>query len=200
VIQCRCQKGMTLVEVMVATMIFSMVMLATVTAMRTFATSYQKIVAEVETTDRMREVSHFLRQSLQSAVAESKFVAGGKRQLDWLAPVDRAGSAAGLQHLRLQLEDDVLMLSFAAYDVKQTDVDPTWGRYVPDYPLITDVTDFSLAYQMARGNAWASSTRVKAANGEDADQVPWAVSITVTTVNGSWPPIVVHLDAAKEAL
>ena len=54
------QKGMTLVEVTVATVIFSMIMLATVTALRAFAGTYAKLEEITARTAQMREADRFL--------------------------------------------------------------------------------------------------------------------------------------------
>ena len=55
------QRGMTLVEVTVATVIFSMIMLATVTALQTFAGTYAKLEEITARTTQMREADRFLR-------------------------------------------------------------------------------------------------------------------------------------------
>ena len=61
-------RGMTLVEVMVATTLFSMIMLATVTALRTFAMTYDRVRQEANKTSQIREGDRFIRQALQDAV------------------------------------------------------------------------------------------------------------------------------------
>ena len=61
------QKGMTLVEVMVASVIFALVMMALVSAMRTLAQSYERLQTVTGEAAQIREVERFLRQTLQSA-------------------------------------------------------------------------------------------------------------------------------------
>ena len=190
------QAGMTLVEVMVASVVFAMVMLATITAMRTFATSYERIVAAGAEANVLREVSHFLRESLRNAVAESSNFRGDKRQLMWLAPLDRAGSAGGLQHMRLRRQGDELILSFAPYDSERPQgEEPPWGDFVADYPLIRDVQRFELAYKMEADSAWVGAAIHTLADGNEADQVPWEIRISIETSSSVWPPILVHPDA-----
>jgi len=190
------QAGMTLVEVMVASVVFAMVMLATITAMRTFATSYERIVAAGAEANVLREVSHFLRESLRNAVAESSNFRGDKRQLMWLAPLDRAGSAGGLQHMRLRRQGDESILSFAPYDSERPQgEEPSWGDFVADYPLIRDVQRFELAYKMEADSAWVGAAIQTLADGNEADQVPWEIRISIETSSSVWPPILVHPDA-----
>ena len=102
------QKGMTLVEVTVATVIFSMIMLATVTALRAFAGTYAKLEEMTARTTQMREADRFLRVILRSAINHPDFFEGGLHTLQWVAPIDRVGSAGGLQHLRLTREGNRL--------------------------------------------------------------------------------------------
>ena len=53
------QSGMTLVEVTVASLIFAMIMLAVVTAMRTFGQSYERLQQLTDQTAQKREVTAF---------------------------------------------------------------------------------------------------------------------------------------------
>ena len=189
------QAGMTLVEVMVASVVFAMVMLATITAMRTFATSYERIVAAGAEANVLREVSHFLRDSLRNAVDESSNFHGDKRELIWLAPLDRAGSAGGLQHMRLRRQGNELVLSFAPYDLERPQSEePQWGSFVTDYPLIRDVQQFELAYKMDANSEWVGTTTQTSSSGNQTDQVPWEIRISIETSSSVWPPILVHPD------
>ena len=118
------QKGMTLVEVTVATVIFSIIMLATVTALRAFAGTYARLEEMTARTTQMREADRFLRVILRSAINRRDFFEGGLHALHWVAPIDRVGSAGGLQHLRLSREGNRLMLSFAP--VMESDTPPPY--------------------------------------------------------------------------
>ena len=66
-------RGMTLVEVTVATVIFSMIMLATVTALQTFAGTYAKLEKITARTAQMREADRFLRVTLKAAINRPDF-------------------------------------------------------------------------------------------------------------------------------
>ena len=62
------QRGMTLVEVVVAATIFAVIMLATTTGFGTFARSYEALSLETAKTSRIREVDSFLRATFRDAV------------------------------------------------------------------------------------------------------------------------------------
>ena len=104
------QSGMTLVEVTVASLIFAMIMLAVVTAMRTFGQSYERLQQLTDQTAQKREVDRFLRQVLRDALPEAGYFDGAAAWLEWVAPVDRVGSAGGLQHLKLEAKGKDLIL------------------------------------------------------------------------------------------
>ena len=53
------QSGMTLVEMVIAATIFAMIMLATVTGLRTFALSHDRLLTKTAYTSEMREVDRF---------------------------------------------------------------------------------------------------------------------------------------------
>ena len=65
------ERGMTLVEVTVASIVFALIMLAVVTAMRTFGQAYDRLQEVTNSTTQRREVDRFLRYALEDALAES---------------------------------------------------------------------------------------------------------------------------------
>ena len=67
----RGSAGFTLVEVVVALAILSLVMLATITGLRTLANTQVSLVRMTERVDGMRAVSSFLRDTLESAAVGS---------------------------------------------------------------------------------------------------------------------------------
>jgi len=85
------QGGLTLVEVIVATVILSMIMLATVTAMRTFGNTYERLMATTADTSEMREVHRFLRLAMRLSLILSlatPIVLPGRRPwIAWAVPV-----------------------------------------------------------------------------------------------------------------
>ena len=187
---------MTLVEVVVASVVFSMVMLATVTAMRTFGNSHATISRTIDATDRMREVHYFVRDSLRNAVNESGRFFGDADQITWLAPLDRVGAAGGLQYLRLYKSGERLMLAFAPYEPVDAGGDePPWGSVIEHYVLLDRVSDLQVSYRLPGNPAWVTSTMaVLKDQGEPVPVVPALVSISLVADDHQWPPIVVAID------
>ncbi len=190
------QCGMTLIEVTVAAVIFSMIMLATVTAFRTFAGTYTRLEQETARTTQMREAERFLRESLQSALNGPALFEGGHTTLKWVAPLDRVGGVAGLQHLRLSEQDRQLMLSFAP--LAESDRPPAWNSVAPAFPLISDLDKVRFFYQLSSGGAW-SEQMVTDNSSRDAE-LPRAIALEIVANGQPWPPVIVQFDQHRPAL
>ena len=189
----RRQGGMTLVEVTVASMVFAMIMLAVVTAMRTFGQSYDRLQDTTAHTSVKREVDRFLRQALKDALGETGYFQGASREVMWVAPLDRVGSAGGLQHLRLQASGEQLLLSFAPFD-READpgAAPAWGKAVKAVPLLDELKSFQVSYRMRPEEGWGrSSTRE---SDDVASGLPWAIRLDIETDSEVWPPIIVAFE------
>lgn len=182
-------RGMTLVEVIVATTLFSMIMLATVTALRTFALTYDRVQQEAERTSQIREGDRFIRQALHDAVNADGLFEGSSSMLHWVAPVDRAGSAAGLQHIQLLVRDEQMLVSFAP--LRASLEAPDWGRVAPDFPLLKDLENLAFSYQAEPLGEWSSRFEP---SDESTNNLPWAVKIELVLAGKAWPPIVVCLE------
>ena len=65
-------RGFTLVEVMVALSILSLLLLATISALRTFGNTQVSVEKLTNRVDEVRTVSGFLRDTLQSAVVGTR--------------------------------------------------------------------------------------------------------------------------------
>lgn len=190
------QKGLTLVEVMVASVVFAMIMAGTTTALRTFASTYQRLQIETKRTTEIREVERFLREALADAVSGDGWFVGSQTTLSWVAPIDRVGGAAGLQHLRISESKGQLVLSFAPLGASGRE--PAWGQQVQDFPLIHDLQRFALSYQPQPLANWQSEMR-----SEDQGQratIPWAVSLEIQSHDLAWPPLVVQLQQFAERM
>ena len=194
------QRGMTLVEVTVASVIFALIMLAVVTAMRTFGLSYDRLQQVTAQTAQKREVDRFLRQVLKDALPEAGYFDGAAMWLEWVAPVDRVGSAGGLQHLKLEARGSELVLHFAPFDrFGDPQDEPDWGRFVESVPLISNLEQFRVSYRMQPQESWA---RTLASSSENAIEgaLPWAVQLEIEAENEAWPPVIVAFAQYGERL
>ena len=190
------QYGMTLIEVTVAAVIFSMIMLATVTAFRTFAGTYARLEQETARTMQMREAERFLRASLQSALNGPALFEGEHTTLKWVAPLDRVGGVAGLQHLRLSQQEGQLMLSFAP--LAESDRPPAWNSVAPAFPLIGDLDKIRFFYHASAGDGW--SEQMVTDNSSRDSGLPRAIALEIVANGKPWPPIIVQFDQHRPAL
>lgn len=188
------ERGMTLVEVVVASTVFALVMLATVTAFRTLGTTYDRLNEMTSDTAKKREVDRFLRVSLVDAMNGEGRFEGDSREMSWMTPLDRVGSAGGIQHLRLRRRGDTLMLSFAPFDpARASDKAPDWGAVVEDYVLLEGVTGLRFQYRPTAQESWSRSPKSKDSDNFD-ESLPWAVMMELVVEGDEWPPMVVAFD------
>jgi len=183
------QAGMTLVEVTIASVIFAMIMVAVVTAMRTFGQTYEKLQWVTEQTSQKREVDRFLRYALVDALADPGYFDGSSGEVQWVAPIDRAGSAGGLQHLKLEQSGRSLLLSFAPFDrFADPQSEPNWDAIIEPIELLEDVDQFQMSYRATPEEDWSSSLDLD----EAADaSIPWGIQLSITAQGEVWPPLTV---------
>lgn len=188
------QSGMTLIEVTVASVIFSMIMLATVTAFRTFAGTYARLEVETARTMQMREADRFLRETLRNAVNRSGFFRASRSSVQWVAPLDRVGGVVGLQQLRLVQLNDKLMLSFAP--LGRADEAPAWDAVTPAFPLVENLDRVRFYYRSTAHSEWVAELEGEGANPE----FPNAIALEIVSGGQPWPPLVVQFDQHRASL
>lgn len=185
--------GMTLIEVTVASVIFAMIMLAVVTAMRTFGQTYDRLQDVTDRTSQKREVDRFLRQALRDALPDAGYFDGTARWVRWVAPIDRVGSAGGLQHLKLEQGGDQLVLSFAPFDrFADPQDEPDWGVAVDASALLDDLESLRISYRLAPEEEWSGTLDV-GGEGNATSGIPWAIQLEITS-DVDWPPIIVAFE------
>ena len=185
----RSQVGMTLVEVTVASVIFAMIMLAVVTATRTFGQTHERLYRFTEQTSQKREVDRFLRYALQDALPEAGYFDGSSSDIRWVAPIDRAGSAGGLQHLKLEASGKELVLKFAPFDrFGDPQDEPNWGAEIEAVALIDNLEQFELSYRAVPEDEWSSSLEL---DDQSRAAIPWGVQIQIASNGKPWPPVIV---------
>ena len=193
----RSQAGMTLVEVVIAAMVLSMLMLGLIAAMRTFASSYEALDAKAQHTSTLREASTFLRHSLRGAVFPSpEALQLTTSELKWRAPLDRVGAAGGVLWFRLVLEDDLLVLHFALPATEESaddPVEPSWDEDIPPQVLLTGVEQLAISAQ------WDEASQWDAALSQSPTGLPKLLRVELQLQDRIWPPLVVALDAFSEA-
>ena len=188
------QQGMTLVEVVVATLVLAMILLGLVTSMRTFSNSYTSLHAAHQRVSARSEAASFLRHSLREAIYSGvgSFRVGGSEMV-WKAPLDRLGAAGGILWLKLTRQGDALTLDFAKNQLdgganSDSENEPSWGQMIPSQTLLEDVKGFSVSVRLKGDEDWRETSDEQLANLPQAVMLEWEFS------DGPWPPLVVGLD------
>ena len=185
----RSQAGMTLVEVMIASVIFAMIMAAVVAAMRTFGQSYDRLQQVTDQTSRKREVDRFLRYALEDALLDPGYFDGSSSEVMWVAPIDRAGSAGGLQHLKLERSGRSLLLTFAPFDrFADPQSKPDWGAVVDSVELLDNADRLEVSYRAAPGDDWSATLQL---DDTTVGSMPWGIQLSITSDGKLWPPLTV---------
>lgn len=202
----RHQQGFTLVEIIIALVVLSLISLGTLTAMRTLADTQAKLNVTVERVDEMRQVSRFLRNSLRQAMlppssggvgvgiwAELGRVGRGilrhePDELVWLGPLDSVGGLPGLNYMRLYHNrgEQALRLQITPYHNDLESID--WNLREEGYLLAGSVDEFELAYRMEENEDWVRSLVV---NENETEDVPAAIRINIRAQERYWPEIIV---------
>lgn len=187
--------GMTLVEVLIASSVFAMVMLALATAFSTFGKTYTKLSQETSAASRMREVDQFLRATMRSALSSPGLFKGNASAVSWVAPIDRVGGAGGLQHVKLVVNGSQLVLRFAPFSVGyDTQAEPSWGTAVPDVALLEGLERGALSYKLYPDSGWQAQSEPIEGAGAQNSFVPWAVKLEWEAGGKVWPPIISRLE------
>jgi prepilin-type N-terminal cleavage/methylation domain-containing protein len=189
----RREAGMTLVEVMISTVVLSLLMLALSASLRTFATTYTAVEQSADRTARLREVTYFLRHVLREAYSPHRGAFHvSDSEISWLAPIDRVGAAGGVTWLRLRRAGDTIMLDFAIPDSETAEkarTDPAWGDVIPSQVLLENVRRFQV-------EAIRAPSRNRYNDDDEAlnDELPPGVQLEWELEGMSWPPLIVAFD------
>lgn len=128
----RKTKGFTLLEVLIALTLLSMMMAAVVAAMRTFGNTKVTLDAVTGRVDEIRLVSDFLRSSIEGALpvvrvgtsetaqglkggSGDTFFAGSSSRMIWVAPLVAGASLGGAHVMQLARVGDRLEISWRPY-------------------------------------------------------------------------------------
>lgn len=193
---CAASGGFTLVEVVVALGVLSLILLATVSALRTFANtqvSLDKIVARV---DEVRTLSSFLRDTLGGAVtgsnegggmsfgggaSELAHFAGDEKSLSWKTTALFGEAYGGTVLMRIAKEDDTLMLYWQ--DPLPPGIPVVWENKNSRI-LLESVEEFEVSFRPEFDLDWQS--------GEwDTPGAPALVRLTIKAGGRYWPDLII---------
>lgn len=200
------QGGFTLVEIMISIAVLSIITLGTLTAMRTLANTQESLNLTTDRVDEMRQVSQFLRHSLQQAQgagagsatsapstwggrfgggSQTGLVLGEADEIIWSAPLDSIQGMSGITYIRLYQEDNQLKLQFLPTYMAPPDMTTfAWEQAGEGYLLVSDVEEFAVAYRPLAGDPWVDRL-------EAGPSLPQSIGLTIRARGRYWPQIVV---------
>jgi general secretion pathway protein J len=190
------QRGFTLVEVMVALTILSLVMLATVTGLRTLANTQKAITRLTERVDEVRTVSSFLRDTLETSVAGSGgggLTLGGGGQdstffevtpdaVQWKSVVLFGESYGGSYLLRVGREGEQLMLRWLEPSAQGRALD--WAA-AQSRVLVEGLEELEISYRRELGTPWK--------NQWDREGVPSLLRLQIKASGRYWPELILAM-------
>lgn len=190
----RDAQGFTLVEVVVALSVFSLILLATVTALRTFGSTQVSLDRLTGRVDELRTVSSTLRDLVESSARGDNldgltlggagqtgaFIRGDDKHLTWKATVLFGERFGGLYLVRVAREGEQLVLRWQESGVN--DRQARWDN-TPARAVVSGVQEFEVAYLPSHDGEWRPRWT------EDGPP-PVALRLRLRTRDRWWPELV----------
>ena len=189
--------GFTLIEVIVALAILSLIMLATVSALRTFANTQGSLDELTGRIDEVRTISSFLRDSLDSTVFEADsgglalggygggemaYFAGTPASLEWKSPVLFGEGFGGTFLLQLAHEDEALLLRWKEPVAAG---EPIKWAGAQSRVLISNVDEFEVMFLSEFGAQWKDHWV--------QPKSPALVRMTIKSGGRYWPELIMQV-------
>ncbi|QFU76707.1 prepilin-type N-terminal cleavage/methylation domain-containing protein [Halioglobus maricola] len=194
----RASSGFTLVEVMVAISILSLVMLALVTGLRTLGNTQVALERKTERVDEIRTLSGFLRDLMEAAVVgESSggltLGTGGKDTtyfrlrdggVEWKSTI-LFGEAYGGSHIvRLAKEGDALVLRWA--EPTESGDSPDLWNDGPYRVLLAEVEEFYVEFRPEFTDDWVDRW-------EQENIAPALTRMQIKSSGRFWPVLIMQV-------
>lgn len=191
-------RGFTLVEVIVAMALLSLVMLVLGTSIRSMGASADRIDARTASMDQMRVATGFLHEivgrvagQLQEPPATGLLFGGSAQGMSWVGVMPARFGPAGRHFFHLGAErlsdgSTGLVLRFIPWRWEQKTM-PDWSQ--ADFRvLVRDIDALALSYQGdGLGQGWIAAWPA------DAKTLPPRLRLLVSARGAEWPPIVLAM-------
>lgn len=189
--------GFSLVEVVVALSILSLVLLATITGLRTLANTQVTVERMTQRIDEVRTVSSFLRDTMESAAVSSGgaggLALGGKSResaffeltpdaLIWKSTILIGERFGGSYLLRLAREDDLLVLRWQEPGVSGRPGE--WGE-AQMRTLVDELQEFEISWRGDYRDDWQREWR-------SGDVAGW-VRLQIRAAGRFWPELIMQV-------
>ena len=196
----RPSRGFTLVELLVALMLLSLIALGLGGAMRSISQTQERVDLRVEQFERQHTAVHFLRSTLVHLSQQRRtgaqarpnenpyYFVGQPQEMQWLGAMPASIGGGGRTLFRLSLQPGTqgvqLILQYKKWEKSANDAD--WSS-ASSYVLASNVQTFSLSYERTSnrdGLQWLPAWDIAQLNGE----LPSSVGLQlITSDEGAWP-------------
>ncbi|MEO0436641.1 MAG: prepilin-type N-terminal cleavage/methylation domain-containing protein [Pseudomonadota bacterium] len=187
-------RGFTLVEVLVGISILSLVLLATVSGLRTLASTQISLSAVAARNDELRTVGSFLRDALEATTVGSgsgglSLGGGGNEEaifevgsgyLLWAARVRIGDGVGGHYVIRVAQEDGSLVMRWQRR-IPSRELQP-WNNAAAR-TLVDNLEEFSVSYRRNPGGEWLGEW--------DRRGAPGWVRMRIKASSRYWPDLIV---------
>lgn len=196
-------QGFTLMEVLIALVLLSILMLVLTSALRTMGQTEERLEQRIEAADDLRLAMHFLRDALSRASARQVPRLQGERSalfeaasdsVAWVGVMPARYGTGGRHFMRLGLEQGpdggLLILRYVRWD-NQLGF-PDWAQAHAQV-ILRDVNAVSFSYLDERSGRW--TPRWPATDTRPRDPLPGAIQVQFESGGVVAPPLVVQLAA-----
>ena len=196
-------RGFTLLEVLIAMSLLTLVMTAVLASMRTLGNTRATLDQVIERVDQVRSVSGFLRTSLGGSlplaypepdkladIADAPhgiWFGGDTTELTWVAPMVSGARFGGAYTMLLARDDDTLTLRWHPY---RAGLDGEVNYDLPSKVLLDDVEEFAIGYLADYGDEWQDEWPPATIN-------PVAVRLNIRANGRYWPELVIALSGLR---
>jgi len=194
--------GFTLIEVLIAVGLASLLMLGLISALFAFGKSSTRVEGRLDRIEEVRLLSEFLRFSL-GAVADSTHFdgreariqgfRGSNDELRWIGTMPARHGGGGLHRLRLHVEERregrALVLQYLAFS--GPDRIPDWSD-APSHTLLQGLEAFAIAFKPSPEGSFPEHEWQETWE-ELPNELPELVSLSIAADGRVWPKLVIRL-------